>query len=71
MGSTSFLSTSSARHSIGFLFGGDHDGYQSAIDKQLLPQYLADEPSIVLGYLLNWGKCMLAWVLSYTAYHYV
>ncbi|WP_421826474.1 sensor histidine kinase [Larkinella sp.] len=41
------------------------------IDKQVLPEYLSDEPSIVLGYLLNWGKCMLAWVLSYTAYHYV
>ncbi len=40
------------------------------IDKQVLPEYLSDEPSLVLGYLLNWGKCMLAWVLSYTAYHF-
>lgn len=41
------------------------------IDQQLLPQYFAEEPIPAIGYLINWGKTMLTWVLSYTAYHYV
>lgn len=40
-------------------------------DTQLIPQYLEKEPFLVLGYVASWGKSMLAWVLSYTAYHYV
>jgi len=41
------------------------------LDRELVPQYLVDQPFIVLGYLLSWGKSMLAWILSYTVYHYV
>lgn len=41
------------------------------IDLRLLPDYLEQEPVLVLGYMISWGKSMLAWVLSYTAYHYV
>lgn len=41
------------------------------IDMRLMPQYLEQEPVLVLGYMVSWGKSMLAWVLSYTAYHYV
>lgn len=41
------------------------------IDRVIVPQYLASEPWIFIGYILTWGKTMLAWVLSYTVYHYV
>ena len=42
------------------------------IDMLIVPQqYLANEPWLVIGYVLTWGKTMLAWVLSYTVYHYV
>lgn len=41
------------------------------IDLKLVPKYLKEEPFLVLGYIDSWGKSMLAWVLSYTAYHYV
>ena len=42
------------------------------IDMLIVPQqYLANEPWLVIGYILTWGKTMLAWVLSYTVYHYV
>ncbi|WP_128544497.1 sensor histidine kinase [Larkinella soli] len=41
------------------------------LDLKITPQYLVDEPFIVFGYLLTWGKTMLTWILSYTAYHYV
>jgi hypothetical protein len=41
-------------------------------DSMIVPQqYLADEPWIVIGYILSWGKTMLTWVLSYTVYHYL
>ena len=40
------------------------------IDRHIMPQFLTDEPWIIIGYMLSWGKTMLAWVLSYTVYHY-
>jgi len=41
------------------------------LDMMIVPQSLVDQPLLVLGYLLSWGKSMLAWILSYTVYHYV
>ncbi|WP_460994849.1 sensor histidine kinase [Spirosoma harenae] len=41
------------------------------IDQLIVPQHLANEPTVFIGYLMNWGKTMLTWVLTYTAYHYV
>jgi hypothetical protein len=41
------------------------------IDRLVVPQHLVGEPWPVIGYLMSFGKTMLAWVLSYTAYHYV
>ena len=41
------------------------------IDQIIIPQHLVGEPSRFLGYIMNWGKTMLTWVLTYTAYHYV
>lgn len=41
------------------------------VDQFLIADWLVNEPVIFWGYMLNWGKTMLAWVLSYTAYHYV
>lgn len=40
-------------------------------DRAMYPELFVNEPSVVLGYLTSWGKTMLAWVLSYTVYHYV
>lgn len=40
-------------------------------DRQIMPEMFVNEPNVVFGYLLSWGKAMLAWVLSYTVYHYV
>ncbi len=40
-------------------------------DRDLMPQLFIAEPSVFLGYMISWGKTMLAWILSYTAYHYV
>lgn len=40
-------------------------------DQQIIPDMFIDEPLPFLGYMLSWGKAMLAWVLSYTVYHYV
>ncbi|MGF7217586.1 sensor histidine kinase YesM [Spirosoma lacussanchae] len=40
-------------------------------DQIIIPDKLIDEPWPVIGYILSWGKAMLAWVLSYTVYHYV
>ncbi|CCH55446.1 signal transduction histidine kinase, LytS [Fibrisoma limi BUZ 3] len=39
-------------------------------DRHLMPELFVNEPAVVLGYLLNFGKTMLTWVLSYTTYHY-
>lgn len=41
------------------------------IDRLIVPQHLVDEPLPFIGYIINWGKTMLTWVLTYTAYHYV
>ncbi|GAB2575618.1 sensor histidine kinase [Spirosoma areae] len=41
------------------------------IDRILVPQRMVDEPWLVIGYIISWGKTILAWVLGYTAYHYV
>ena len=41
------------------------------IDRIIVPQHLVDEPWLFIGYIMNWGKTMLTWVLTYTAYHYV
>ena len=42
------------------------------IDMVIVPQqYFSDEPWVFIGYMLTWGKAMLTWVLTYTAYHYV
>ncbi|MCX6215500.1 histidine kinase [Spirosoma sp.] len=41
------------------------------MDRLIVPQHLMDEPWPLFGYIMTWGKTMLAWVLSYTAYHYV
>jgi two-component system LytT family sensor kinase len=41
------------------------------MDRLIVPQHLIDEPWPLFGYIMTWGKTMLAWVLSYTAYHYV
>ncbi|GAB4033361.1 hypothetical protein GCM10028809_34880 [Spirosoma gilvum] len=40
-------------------------------DKELYADIFVNEPNYIFGYLVIWGKTMLAWVLSYTAYHYV
>lgn len=40
-------------------------------DQQIIPEMFVNEPMYVFGYLLSWGKAMLTWVLTYTAYHYV
>lgn len=40
-------------------------------DRSLYPELFTNEPVILFGYLMSWGKTMFAWVLSYTAYHYV
>lgn len=40
------------------------------IDRILVPEHMVDEPWLVIGYIMNFGKIMLTWVLSYTAYHY-
>jgi hypothetical protein len=41
------------------------------IDSILVPHHLVDEPWPVIGYIISFGKTMIAWVLGYTAYHYV
>ncbi len=41
------------------------------IDRILVPQHLVNEPWPVIGYIISFGKTMIAWVLGYTAYHYV
>ena len=40
-------------------------------DRAMYPELFVDEPIVLFGYMMNWGKTMLAWVLSYTVYHYV
>ncbi|GAA4437508.1 histidine kinase [Ravibacter arvi] len=45
--------------------------FNHPIDKQILADNLANQPFVFWGYLANWCKLMLTWVLSYTIYHYV
>lgn len=45
--------------------------FNHPIDRQLLADNLANQPFVFWGYLANWSKLMLTWVLSYTIYHYV
>ena len=54
-----------------FVMAGIMTAMNLPIDRLLVPQHLVDEPWVVIGYLLSFGKTMLAWVLGYTAYHYV
>ncbi|TDB64648.1 sensor histidine kinase [Arundinibacter roseus] len=41
------------------------------IDRQLLAQNIVDHPFVFWNYFSSWSKTLLAWVLSYTVYHYV
>ena len=41
------------------------------MDRLIVPQHLINEPWPFIGYIMTWGKTMLTWVLTYTAYHYV
>ena len=41
------------------------------IDRIIVPQHVVNEPWPIIGYIMSFGKTMLAWVLGYTAYHYV
>jgi len=45
--------------------------FNHPIDKEILADTLANQPFVFWGYLANWSKLMLTWVLSYTIYHYV
>jgi len=40
-------------------------------DRIIVPDKFIDEPWPLIGYIMSWGKAMLAWVLSYTVYYYV
>ena len=41
------------------------------LDRATLTNNLLNQPSIFWGYYSMWCKNMLAWILSYTVYHYV
>lgn len=41
------------------------------LDKELYVENLVNQPLIFWGYLSTWCKNLLAWILSYTVYHYV
>lgn len=45
--------------------------FNMPFDLRLIPDKFVEEPWPFIGYILSWGKAMLAWVLSYTVYHYV
>lgn len=45
--------------------------FNHPIDKQILADNLANQPFVFWGYMANWAKLMLTWVLSYTIYYYV
>lgn len=40
-------------------------------DRHINPDLFVNELYDIYGYVIIWGKTMLAWVLSYTVYHYV
>lgn len=41
------------------------------LDRQVLQDNLLNQPLLFWGYYSNWCKNLLAWILSYTVYHYV
>lgn len=41
------------------------------LDRHTLEQNLLDQPLVFWGYVLSWWKSLLAWMLSYTVYHYL
>ncbi|WP_247232109.1 sensor histidine kinase [Telluribacter sp. SYSU D00476] len=41
------------------------------LDRQILAEQLVNQPFVFWGYLSTWCKNLLAWILSYTIYHYV
>lgn len=41
------------------------------LDKELYAENLFNRPLLFWGYLSTWCKNLLAWILSYTVYHYV
>ncbi len=41
------------------------------LDLQVLSEHVTDTPYLFWGYIVGWCKSMMAWVLSYTVYHYV
>lgn len=41
------------------------------LDLQVLSDNVTNTPYLFWGYIVGWCKSMMAWVLSYTVYHYV
>jgi two-component system LytT family sensor kinase len=41
------------------------------VDREVLEQNLINQPLVFWGYYANWCKNLLAWILSYTVYHYI
>ncbi|MCF2488563.1 sensor histidine kinase [Dyadobacter sp. CY347] len=41
------------------------------MDRKVLEQNLLNQPLVFWGYYANWCKNLLAWILSYTVYHYI
>jgi two-component system LytT family sensor kinase len=41
------------------------------MDREVLEHNLLNQPLVFWGYYANWCKNLLAWILSYTVYHYV
>jgi two-component system, LytTR family, sensor kinase len=41
------------------------------LDRHTLEQNLVNQPLVFWGYVLSWWKSLLAWMLSYTVYHYL
>ncbi len=41
------------------------------LDLEVLSANVTDTPYLFWGYVIGWCKSMMAWVLSYTVYHYV
>jgi sensor histidine kinase YesM len=41
------------------------------LDREILAENLVNQPFVFWGYFSTWCKNLLAWILSYTVYHYV
>ncbi|QRR01637.1 sensor histidine kinase [Dyadobacter sandarakinus] len=41
------------------------------MDREVLEYNLLNQPLVFWGYYANWCKNLLAWILSYTVYHYI